>query len=179
MSVNTMTNAAIARRTDAGGRGRPPQTINEIAAAGEGAEPGETQNSITAALAVIVTYIPTEVLTLYVAVLAALSPPSGNADVVRRTFVVFLVSTPIIVWMTYAAKVKAAAKPLPVHPAQWPIWEMTAALVAFVAWAASLPGAPFLADLRLPSALGAVIVLVTAALLGLLAPLFQRTIQAA
>jgi hypothetical protein len=177
MSVNSMTNAAIARREDFPPLNKVPRDNREIADAA--AEQPAPQSPMTAALAVIVTYVPTEVLTLYVAVLAAITHPEGrDSSGVWVAFWVFLVATPLIVWLVYAAKVRSVKRRLPSRPSEWPVWEMVAGTLAYVAWAVSLPNAPFLGRLGLPATLAAVIVLVTAAALGLLAPLFQRAIEA-
>jgi hypothetical protein len=146
---------------------------------------------VTAALQVITTYIPTEILTLYVAVLAALRDPkvttgasaasanaaAGGSANAETAFWVFLVLTPIAVWLVYAAKLRAAeaGRPLPADPGAWPVWEMFAATLAYVAWAVALPDSPFPS---VPQALGAVIVLTTSTLLGLAAPVFQQPIKA-
>ena len=122
-------------------------------------------------------YIPTEVLTLYVAILAAVHQPNKITQPEWITFWVFLVTTPVVVWLVYAAKVMAEKKPMPLNLSQWPFWEMVAATLAFFAWAFALPNAVFSAYSWYSSALAGVIVLVASTVLGLLAPLFQRTIK--
>ena len=174
MSVNSMTNAAIARRTDFPPLNKAPQGRQQIASAAAGSD--TPQSGVTAALAVIVTYIPTEVLTVYVAVLAAFSASTTAPRTNWTIFAIFLVATPLTVWAIYAAKVKSANGTLP-RWSQLPVWEMAAGTLAFVAWALSLPSAPFLSYAGLPATLGSVVILVVSALLGLLAPLFQKTIQ--
>ena len=83
-------------------------------------------------------------------------------------------ATPVVVWLVYGAKIKAAQKRLPLAPGTWPIWEMFAATVAYCAWALALPNTPFTQYSWYSSALSGVIVLVTSTFLGLLAPFFQR-----
>ncbi len=155
-------------------------TPSSAPAAG-GAQPvtppsAETTN-VNTALHLLFGYIPTEALTLYVAVLAALheSAPISNAQ--RAVFWAFLVATPLVVWLVYAAKVKAARKTLPLHPSQWPVWEMLAATVAYFAWAFAMPNNPFAAYTWYSSGLAGIAVLLASTLLGLLAPLFQRPIN--
>ncbi len=178
MSVNSMTNAAIGRRLDFPPLGDVPHHPREIAAsASNGSTPS---NLVTDTLAVITTYIPTEVLTVYVAALAAVqNSGSLTSFAMWTTFDIFLIATPIIVWLVYVAKIKSAGKPLPWAFAQWPLWEMIAGTLAFVAWAISLPSAPFLTYLGLPGTLATVILLITTTLLGLLALLFQNPIKPA
>lgn len=178
MSVNSMTNAAIGRRLDFPPLGEVPHHSREIAEAASGSSaPG---NPVTDTLAVIAMYIPTEVLTVYVAALAAVqnpAPENPSSYAVWITFGIFGVATPIIIWLVYAAKIKSAGKPLPVAFAQWPLWEMSAGTLAFIAWSISLPSAPFLEYLGIPGTLATVILLITTTLLGLLAPLFQNPIK--
>ena len=94
------------------------------------------------------TYIPAEVLTTYVAVVAVLYPVTDDATAGTPTaawvaFFVFLVLTPIVSWVIYAVKVANAKKPLPISIAKWPMWEMIAATIAYAIWAVALPNNPF------------------------------------
>jgi len=137
--------------------------------------------SVSAALQVITTYIPTEILTLYVAVLAALRNPTTHrvSDAsATTTFWVFLLVTPLTVWLVYAAKLKALGdgRRLPSRPSAWPVWEMSAATIAYTAWSLALPDSPFV-DAGITSAIGGVLVLITSTLLGLAAPVFQRPLS--
>jgi hypothetical protein len=166
---------------------KAPHTAGQLELATGGTP--ESQSAVTTALKVIITYIPTEVLTLYVAVLAAIQDPNRKSPrSLWLAFYCFLIATPIIVWLVYAAKVRAASKPLPLLPRAWPLWEMFAATVAYAAWAFALPDSPFkysftnwnslaLNDWYSP-ALAGVIVLVISTLLGLLAPVVQRPLPA-
>lgn len=131
---------------------------------------------VTAALQVISAYIPTEILALYIAVLAALrDSTSDRADPVsvESAFWVFLVMTPVAVWFVFAAKIRASntTEALPLAPSAWPVWEMSAATIAYVAWVVALPDSPFTG---VTPAIGGVVVLMTSTLLGLAAPVFQR-----
>lgn len=142
MSITSMANVAFVRRADVSTNSvsvnAAPKSASQIELATAGTP--NSQSAVTTALKVIVTYIPTEVLALYVAVLAAIQDPTRQS---RRSlwvaFYCFLVLTPIVVWLVYAAKVRAAKKPLPTSARAWPLWEMFAATVAFVAWALACP----------------------------------------
>ena len=213
MSINALTNAAVARRTDFTPLGTVPRGLGEIAIASaipptcrktfpnfyehvfdlnspehdDSATPAAaphvpptpppSASGVDTALHVIFGYIPTEILTLYVAVLAALHQPGRVSQPEWITFSTFSVATPIVVWLLYAAKVKAANKPIPIPPSQWPIWEMFAATIAYFAWAFALPNSPFSAYHWYSSAIAGIIVLLASTGLGLLAPLFQRPIN--
>jgi hypothetical protein len=178
MSAVSMANIAVARRV----RKKPAATgertrLTTEAAAAEGLEPPAPDNAVTAALKVITTYIPTEILTLYVSAIAVLlTPPQGsvspNYTAGWRTFAVFLVLTPVVNWLVLAAKVRAAGDQLPRHPEEWPIWEMFAAIVAFTAWAAALPQTPFVSIGISPNVAGYLVLVVTT-FLGLIASIIH------
>jgi hypothetical protein len=86
----------------------------------------------------------------------------------------FFVATPLVVWVVFASKLKDAGKPMPSSYGTWPVWEMTAALLAFCAWAFALPNTPFREFAAWYSpALASLAVLLASTVLGLLAPLFQ------
>lgn len=185
MSINSVANTAVARRSDMEPIGTVPKGQGQIAkaagaagpvAAGKQA-PSATADQVSTALNVVFGYIPIEIVTLYVAVLAALKQPALSAGVNWAVFFAFLVATPTIAWLAYAAKVKAAGKPLPVSLRVWPVWEMFAATIAYVGWTFALPDAPFAALSWYSAGLAAVAILVTSTVLGLLAPLFQTEIK--
>jgi len=195
MSISSLANSAAARRPDFPPFDTVPQGVAEIAKAAS-TQPGSpaaaatgqpipaqaAQNSaaVNTALNLLFGYIPVEILTLYVAILAAVKPPATTQQPVpvSRTewiaFWSFLVATPIVVWLVYAAKVKAAQKPLPVFPRAWPVWEMSAATLAYTAWAFALPNTPFRLKDWYSSAIAGMAVLVASTILGLVAPLLQR-----
>jgi hypothetical protein len=188
-----MTNLAIARRDDALGAATVPRSTIQVAQA-TGGNPA-TESTASAALKNIATYIPTEVITLYLAALAAVRSgivPSGTASTsaVAKTgaaypvsqsqvvtVIVFAILTPVFVWIVYAGKVKTAGKSIPVSPRKWPFWEMVAATIAFGAWAFSLPDSPFTRFSWYSLAWASFAVLVVSTLLGLLAPIVQRTLK--
>jgi hypothetical protein len=159
----------------------PPAQPGGAAAPVAAPAAGGPTSAVSAALQVITTYIPTEIITLYVAVLAALRDKTNTlaAASALRAFWFFLAVTPLVVWLVYAARVRSAkpARPLPVHPYAWPLWEMFAAATAFTAWAAALPDSPLMGAGVSP-ALGGILVLVASTLLGLAAPVFQRSLKA-
>ena len=140
-------------------------------------------NGPNTALQTVTNYIPTEVLTLYIAFVGALGPTIvQNGHVVGRwsVFWCFLAATPAVVWLAFAAKLAALGKPLPISPRYWPIWEMFAATVAFLAWAFGLPQTPF-AEFQgkwYSPQLAALLVPVVSVALGLIAPVAQRPLAA-
>lgn len=217
MSISSLTNAAIGRRPDFEPVGAVPRTYAGIAqaaatpptpvpglrgvppardeeeekAASPSAAAASAQNPISNALQVVVAYIPTEILTLYVAMMAVLrhpgqSQPQAGAPTQPGGFIgngplmafwAFFIATPVVVWLLYAAKVKAASRPVPVKPAQWPLWEMFASTVSYAAWALAMPDCPFWSQPWYSSQMAGLAVLSASTVLGLLAPLFQRPIK--
>ncbi|MGB7816986.1 MAG: hypothetical protein WBL28_11625 [Methylotenera sp.] len=189
MSINSMTNAAAARRSDTVPLGEVPKTLDEIAEASrtppasaesiaESAKlAGTPPAPVDTTLNVLFGYIPTEVLTLYVSVLAAVQQEGKVTSTDWITFWIFLLATPVVVWLVYGAKLKTLQKPLPLNFGTWPVWEMFAATVAYAAWAFGLPHSPFTEFGWYSSGLSGVAVLVVSTVLGLLAPFFQRALS--
>ena len=196
VSVSSMTDVAISRRTDDLGTGRPLRTARELSEATAGKP--ETESALTAAAKAVATYILTEVIGLYLAALAAVrsgvTPTIPNASVSEdlaqraailtppstaeiRTTVIFAVIAPIVVWLVYAGKAKTAGKNLPLRPTCWPLWEMFAATAAFVAWSFALPDSPFARFSWYNLAWATFVVLGVSTLLGLFAPVFQRPLK--
>lgn len=185
MSAVSMADLAMAKRMAAVGVA-PPAPAG-LPAGAHGPAPVAApppDNPVMAALKLITTYIPTEILTLYVAAVAIVLPgvapgnptaPAPNYRAAWVTFFVFLVLTPIVNWLVYAAKLKAAGQGLPLHPADWPKWEMFVAAVAYVAWAAALPTTPFitLTAYGYSTHLAGYLVLVVTTFLGLLTAVFK------
>lgn len=197
MSLNSLANAASARRTDLAPLDRVPSTVDEIALAARttpvaapaplGAPgmpapaasplPPGAATSVDTAMNVLFGYIPTEVLTVYVAVMATVQTPTITAtDWI--VFGSFFAITPVVVWLLFAAKVKAAGSELPLSFGAWPVWEMFAATVAYTAWAFGLPHSPFGAMSWYSASLSGLSVIVVSTVLGLLAPFFQRPLSA-
>ena len=172
-----MANAAVARRPDYPPLERPPQTIAERA---EAASHNQTSdNRISTTLTTLTTYVPTETITLYVALVAALGPNETNPSTTGNwiAFWFFLFFTPLAVWVTFATKLASDKKNLPLQPRYWPKWEMIAGTLAYVAWAIGLPDSPFAEFAWYSSSVAGFAVLITSTILGMVAGLFQRPIE--
>jgi hypothetical protein len=173
MSLNALTSSEIVRR------GLAPWTRTERAGGLEsraegGARPAAADtNRVTSALNMLVGYVPTEVITLYVAALsaeAALRATFGFIDAAAILWF-FVALTPVLLLLIYVSKVAATGDALP-GPALWPWWKMFAATVAFFVWALAVPGNPYLKDMTAAVAgLGAMLV---STLLNVLTPIFER-----
>jgi hypothetical protein len=200
MSVSSMANVAVARRDDelgqkdATGEPSPPTTVTALAQATGGT--ARTETTASATLQSIATYIPTEIIGLYLAALAAaragINPSTekvtgteadrvgslnlaSNSEV--RIAVLFAILTPVIVWLVYAGKVRAGGGQLPVSPRKWPMWEMFAALAGFTAWSFSLPDSPFTRFSWYSVSWATFVVLAVSTGLGLLGPVAQRPLK--
>jgi hypothetical protein len=186
MSINSMANAAAARRPDTLPLGEVPKTLDQIAKAAitpptstpppgdSGKATASTPTPVDTTFNVLFGYIPTEVLTLYVAVLAAVQQVGKVTPTDWLAFWIFLFATPVIVWLVYGAKCKTLQKRLPLNFGAWPVWEMFAATAAYSAWAFALPRSPFTEYGWYSSGLSSLAVLVVSTVLGLLAPFLQR-----
>ena len=192
MSINSLANAAAARRPDVGEPNTVPATLSEIASAGstapdEAPPKKDEAGDVGTALHVLFGYIPTEIVTLYVAVSAALVPTQDGPTEASLgaalqpqwiAFVLFLVATPAVVWVIFATKLKTSGRALPIPSRTWPLWEMSAATISYCTWAYALPGTPFRYFPNAYSpAMGSIAVLFASTALGLVAPLFQRPLS--
>ncbi len=178
MSVSSMTNVAYKRRKDVPPVNSMPRSAGAVAEA-TGDAP-DTQSTFTSALTALMAYIPTEILTAYVAVLAGLQVANQQTQAPPGAWVWFWISlalTPAMVWAIYAGKCRSAGKALPTNPGKWPMWEMFAATVAFLVWAFALPNTGF-ADLEWykPGLATAAVLLVTL-VLAAIAPIVQQPIE--
>jgi hypothetical protein len=145
----------------------------------EGAGPASSNASPRGsddALTSLTKYIPTEVLTLYlpaVAIASALDEPLVMIGK-RAMYWAFAVAlTPLISLLVYLRR-RAIAN-LSVWPpwSQFPLWNLIAASVAFLAWALALPGNPYVDKPAMHVASGFA-ALLASTILSLLEPLFVR-----
>jgi hypothetical protein len=175
MSIASMTNVAYARRTD---NDLPvPKGVAAVNAAAHGSHGAD--DAVTSALGALVAYFPTEINVLYTAVVAAITTAGGAAPTTQWVaFVVVLVLTPVAVWFVYATRVRNGGAPLPTSLQTWPVAEMATATVAFAIWAGALPASPLQRIPGYTPALAAVVVLSGTAVLGWIAALLQRPIDA-
>lgn len=92
------------------------------------------------ALDSIGTYIPTEVMATYLAILAVI-PAFAEHRYQWLMFWAFLAATPIVVWLGVSAAHPGQGLSLPVRAfRQWPWLSMFAATLAFAVFAISVPG---------------------------------------
>jgi hypothetical protein len=170
MSLVAMTRFAIARKHSS----RVQEQGSRIAVLSKeaGATTSDSSDPGSAALELVVSYIPTEVVTTYVAVLSASRNESKSFSGQWLALWIFLALTPITVWVLYARRLKVLDQQIPIHPRDWPLWEMCAASLAFAAWTIALPNSPILEKVNYPPGLGTIAILGASFSLGLLTPLF-------
>ena len=186
-----MAYSAAARRADYQPAGRPPGTREEMARAATAAssiapQPGTgipspaappAGSDVTAFLKTATTYIPTEVVTVYVALTNAIEHRGCGSPSLVAAFLLFLLATPALVLVVYASRLHADKRPAPWPLRQWPVFEMVAATVAFVAWALALSVNPVAACPWFSTAVAGVGLVGVTAILGVAAPLFQKPLD--
>jgi hypothetical protein len=133
MSINTMNEGVLAGRRKraldtAGLQGAPAPAAAGAAAA----EPG--------VLSTLTRYIPTEVITLYVAFLGVATVTNGDYSPRWWGFAIFVVLTVLAVILDWVAKQRKLPKP---EKSGVPLVSTAAAAIAFAAWGFALPGSPF------------------------------------
>jgi hypothetical protein len=151
---------------------RAPGHLERAIPDGADREPPSGDDALTS----LTKYIPTEVLTLYlpaVAIVAALDEPRVMAGkkIIYWAFAVGM--TPLISLLVYLRRRAMAGMPLWPSWTQFPLWNLMAAIVAFLAWALALPGNPYLEKPAMHVASGFA-ALLASTLLSLLEPLFLR-----
>ena len=118
-------------------------------------------------------YIPSEIITVYVALTSAMENAKASVRALWIGFAICLALTPVVTWLIFAAKVRARGQAIPRSWRVWPYWKIFAAIVAFVAWATALPHGPFWTVSWFNPSYGAVALLGTTALLGLLGGIYE------
>ncbi len=158
----------LVRRGGADGTMLSQSTISRLSSE------ADENNMVTGSLNLLVKYIPTEVITLYVATLSAtpalqeVFPRVQTGDIYWG----FTIITPLLLFLVYVNK-RATAGLTPVPTAQeWPWWKLFAATVAFMVWALAVPGNPYVSGdtAAVLAALGAVFI---SMILNLLEPVFE------
>jgi hypothetical protein len=136
---------------------------------------GTGKEDVQNALSALIEYLPSETITLYLAVASALTT-------LQRFFVdltavhvywTFAGLTPLLYLVIYASQRQAAGESRFPRVRAWPWWPMTAATVAFLAWALSGPNRPYFTGEGGDAVVGLAAIVVSA-LLGVLARFFVK-----
>ena len=109
------------------------------------AKPPTPETKASNALDALARYIPTEMVTLYVAASAAMPELKASLGVSEaNVYWSFGLLTPILFLLILAGKRRGCG--LPAFPAlkTWPWWKLIASAIAFLVWALAIPTTPYL-----------------------------------
>ncbi len=138
MSVYSMATQGAGRH--AGGAPVAPSASAPPAAAASSSALGGVAPELGKALDSIGTYIPTEVMATYLAILAVI-PPAPGRPYQWLMFWAFLAATPIVVWLGVSAAHPGQGLSLPVFEIRLLPWlSIFAASLAFAVFAIGVPG---------------------------------------
>jgi hypothetical protein len=168
MSINSLTEAEVRRRV----------TQHNAALAAAGAVAGQAQandNPVNNALSMLVKYIPTESITLYVAAISAASALKSVSPKVTEGAIYwfFAVLTPVLLLLIYLGKRKVAGLPTFPPIREWPWWKTFAATVAFLVWALAVPGNPYVKGDTAGAAVAGFFAIFISTILSILEPIFD------
>ena len=130
-------------------------------------------NAANNALSALIKYIPTEIVTLYVATLSA-APVLKTIDDTKNypevIYWLYIVLTPLLFLLIYISGLRTVGTALP-PVLQWPWWKAIASTVAFAVWALAVPGNAYIKPEA--GALAGLAALFVSTLLTLLEPIFS------
>lgn len=131
---------------------------------------------VSNALEMLVKYIPTESVTLYLATLGALAELHKVVrwiDPVTVYWFFGLFLTPVLFFvLLFVVRRSSGEKPLP-QLAQWPVWKPFAATIAFLAWALAIPNAPYTGTGGMSPVIAGLLAVVVSTILSLFGRLFE------
>jgi len=188
VSLNSLASNRVARETAA--KRRPPRSADETrlstshaddAPSAAAAPPRTTEDGGTGtedvqnALSALIEYLPSETITLYLAVASSLTVLQEYIDglTAKHVYWTFAALTPILYLLIYAGKRQARGEPRLPAVRDWPWWPMVAATVAFLAWALSGPNRPYFQG-EGGGAIVALAAIVVSSLMGVLARFFVK-----
>ena len=167
MSINSLTEAEVRRVP----RRRNTPVGEEAVPAGEDNQTPPPPNN---ALSMLIKYIPTESVTLYVAaVSAAPALKAVEPRIEMKLYYFFGLLTPILFALILIGKRKAAGGNQPGTFKNWPWWKTIAATIAFFVWALAVPGSPDI-PYDTSGAIAGVFALFISTFLSILEPIFER-----
>lgn len=173
MSINSLTDLELRQSSDfqAATKGFANDEAVDRATGGEAEEVKET--GVSNALSMLVRYIPTETITLYVAAISAAAALKtiGVTELIIYWF--FGVLTPALVILIYLGKRKAAGLTVIPQISEFPWWKTFAATIAFLVWALAVPNNPY-TNGDAQGAIAGFFAIFISTLLSVLEPLFDR-----
>lgn len=151
MSIATMVRLSVER---------DEQRAETSPAAAAGSDEGE--NAVKSAMERIAAFIPSEAIAIYVAGFGILTPDTSTAK--WTIFGVALVLIPIFIWLNYVTENRKRRRTGKAKVRT--VWLIVLfAVVAYVAWAAAMPGTPFLELSDDATRIGGFVVVIAAALM--------------
>jgi uncharacterized membrane protein YfcA len=180
MSINSLTDDEIRKSKDFRMSRAEIDSIPREHLAKAIAREAYEENQVTNTLSMLVKYIPTESITLYVAALSAIEALLSFSPYITSEFVYwfFAILTPILVLVIYFGKRRVAnLQPTIPAPWKWPWWKTIAATIAFLIWALAVPSNPYIHG-ALKSALIGFLALFVSTILSVFEPLFNRPADA-
>ncbi|MCA1633613.1 MAG: hypothetical protein LC802_07825 [Acidobacteria bacterium] len=167
MSINSLTEAEVRR-----------SLAERAAAAGVAPPVGAAEpdgNAVSNALSMLVKYIPTESITLYVAALSAVTALKSLWEWITALHIYwfFGLFTPILFVLIFLGKRRAAGLPTIPPLGEWPWWKTFAATVGFLVWALAVPGNPYVNGDTGGAVVGFLAIFIST-VLSVLEPLFDR-----
>lgn len=147
-------------------------TSTATVAPAAGAAPA--QDTVGNALTALVRYVPTEVVTLYVATVAARQQIEAALPSFKALWLFwgFVCLTPLMFALLFYNKLAVANTKLRSWK-EFPWWKMIASTIGFAVWALAVPNGPYLQTAG-ASALAGLAALFVSTVLSLLDPIFDR-----
>ena len=129
----------------------------------------------SAAFEALARYIPTEIVTLYIAAASAMAALKQAIPAINETntywFFVFI--TPLVFLVVLGGKRVANDEPAWPGFGKLPLWKLFAATTAFAVWALAVPTTPFF-DGVAGGAIAAFFATLVSVLLSMFAPIFEK-----
>jgi hypothetical protein len=166
MSINSLTETEV-RRSVLGGGAADPNAPPPPA--------GRPSTSVNNALSMLVKYIPTESVTLYVAAISAAAALKSVWSGITTVHIYWFFAglTPVIFILVLIGKRRTMRlAPVP-PPREFPWWKVFACTVAFIVWALAVPGNPYISGDTAGAVVGFLAIFIST-ILSLLEPIFDR-----
>jgi len=185
MSINRLTDEAIKEAWKTDPPLRVQQMMRGVGGFADGGLPSSLSrdvavrgNAISNTLDMLIRYIPTEIITFYIAALAGVPAlqPALPVFTPGNIYAAFLILTPLLVFLVYMSKRATEGMRLIPSLKQWPWWEMVASLVAFAAWGLAVPGNPYSGKPAAAAAAGLLAIIVSTILI-YLEPIAQQWLE--
>jgi hypothetical protein len=179
MSINSLTETEVQRVTGggvAGNGGAPPETVGPgVGAVPAPPAPTRPPTPVNNALSMLVKYIPTESVTLYVAAISAAAALNTFWSKITavQIYWFFAALTPVIFILVFLGKRRMMRLRIFPPVREFPWWKLIACTVAFLVWALAVPGNPYISGVSEGALVGFFAIFIST-ILSLLEPIFDR-----